>query len=143
MAEAAHDATLKKGFKTHLKETKGHVKRLETIFKKLDEDPSGKTCKAMEGLVKEGKETINEDATPVVKDAALIAAAQRVEHYEMAGYGTVRTYATLMGHRDVAKLLQSTLNEESATDKKLTAASTKLNVKVPLGHKKGQTPKKK
>jgi ferritin-like metal-binding protein YciE len=143
MAEAAHDPVLKKGFKTHLKETHGHVKRLDMIFKKLDEDPAGKTCRAMEGLVKEGKETINEDATPSVKDAALIAAAQRVEHYEIAGYGTVRTYATLMGHRDIAKLLQSTLEEESATDKKLTTASKKLNVKIPLGHQKGQLPKKK
>jgi ferritin-like metal-binding protein YciE len=143
MAKAAHDPTLKKGFKTHLKETEGHVHRLEKIFKKLGEDAGGKTCKAMEGLIKEGKETINEDATPAVKDAALIAAAQRVEHYEMAGYGTVRTYASLMGHSDASKLLQATLNEEGATDKKLTAASKKLNVKIPLGHKKGQVPAKK
>jgi ferritin-like metal-binding protein YciE len=142
MAEAAHDSTLKKGFKTHLKETEGHVKRLEKIFKKLGEDPSGKTCKAMEGLVKEGKETINEDASPAVKDAALIAAAQRVEHYEMAGYGTVKTFASLMGHREAAQILGLTLKEETLTDKKLTAASKKVNAKVPLGHKKGQTPKK-
>jgi ferritin-like metal-binding protein YciE len=142
MAEAAHDPTLKKGFKTHLKETEGHVKRLEKIFKKLGEDPSGKTCKAMEGLVKEGKETINEDASAAVKDAALIAAAQRVEHYEMAGYGTVKTYATLMGHRDAAQALNLTLKEEAATDKKLTVASRKVNSKVPLGHKKGEVPKK-
>ena len=142
MAAAAHNPTLKKGFKTHLKETEGHVKRLEKIFKKLGEDPDGKTCKAMEGLVKEGKETINEDATPAVKDAALIAAAQRVEHYEIAGYGTVRTYASLMGHHEAAQLLQATLKEESATDKKLTAASKKLNAKIPLGHRKGVKPRK-
>lgn len=142
MAEAAHDPALKKGFKVHFKETQGHVKRLEKIFKKLDEDPSGKTCKAMEGLVKEGKETINEDASPAVKDAALIAAAQRVEHYEIAGYGTVKTYAALMGHREAAQLLALTLKEEGATDKKLTTASKKVNAKIPLGHIKGQKPKK-
>ena len=142
MAAAAHDSTLKKGFKMHLKETEGHVKRLEKIFKNLGEDPSGKTCKAMEGLVKEGKETINEDASPAVKDASLIAAAQRVEHYEMAGYGTVKTYATLMGHREAAQILGLTLKEETLTDKKLTVASKKVNAKVPLGHKKGKSPKK-
>jgi ferritin-like metal-binding protein YciE len=138
MAEAANDPTLKQGFETHLEETKGHVQRLEQIFKKLDEKPTGKTCQAMEGLIKEGKETINEDATPEVKDAALIAAAQRVEHYEMAGYGTVRTYAELMGHDDAVTLLQQTLDEEVATDKKLTTAAQSLNAQVPLGHAKGQ-----
>ena len=143
MKEAAHAAPLKKGFATHLKETKGHVKRLEKIFAKLDEDPSGKTCKAMEGLIKEGKKVINEDASPAVKDAALIAAAQRVEHYEIAGYGTVRAFAKLMGHREAQSLLQATLNEEGACDKKLTKAAATLNAKVPLGHRKGATPAKK
>ncbi len=94
----------------------------------------GKTCQAMKGLIREGKEVISEDASPAVKDAALIGAAQRVEHYEMAGYGTVRTFAQLMGHDRAAELLQTTLDEEGATDKKLTAAAKKLNVKVPLGH---------
>jgi ferritin-like metal-binding protein YciE len=141
MAGAAHNSTLKKGFQVHLKETVVHVKRLEKIFKKLGENPQGKTCKAMEGLVNEGKETINENASPAVKDAALIAAAQRVEHYEMAGYGTVKTYAMLMGHKETAKLLSLTLKEESLTDKKLTKASKAVNSKVPLGHKQGQTPK--
>jgi ferritin-like metal-binding protein YciE len=142
MAEAAHNSELKKGFKLHLKQTEGHVKRLEKIFKKLDEKPTGKTCKAMEGLIKEGKETIAEDATPAVKDAALIAAAQRVEHYEIAGYGSVKTYATLLGHKEAAAALQSTLDEEAATDRKLTTAARKLNVKIPLGHKKGGIPAK-
>jgi len=137
MAKAANDAKLKQGFETHLEETKGHVQRLEQIFKKLDEKPTGKTCQAMEGVIKEGKETINEDATPEVKDAALIAAAQRVEHYEIAGYGTVRTYAKLMGHDDASALLQQTLDEEAATDKKLTTAAQTLNAHVPLGHRKG------
>ena len=139
MAEAANDATLKEGFETHLQETKGHVQRLEVIFNALNEKPTGKTCQAMEGLIKEGKETINEEATPEVKDAALIAAAQRVEHYEMAGYGTVRTYAELMGHEDASSLLQQTLDEESATNKKLTAAADSLNSRIPLGHSKGQS----
>jgi len=137
MAEAANDETLKQGFETHLEETQEHVQRLEQIFEALDEEPTGKTCKAMEGLIREGKETINEDATPEVKDAALIAAAQRVEHYEMAGYGAVRTYADLMGHEDAAELLQATLDEEGATDEKLTEVAQSLNLRVPLGHKKG------
>ena len=137
MAEAAHAKPLKKGFETHLEQTKEHARRIEQIFRDLDEgEPTGKTCQAMKGLIKEGKETISEDATPAVKDAALIAAAQRVEHYEIAGYGTVRTYAKLMGHEQVAAVLQKTLDEEGATDKKLTTASKKLNDAVPLGHKR-------
>jgi ferritin-like metal-binding protein YciE len=137
MEEAAHAGVLKKGFATHLKETLGHVKRLEKIFSAMEEKPTGKTCRAMAGLIKEGQETINEDASPAVKDAALIAAAQRVEHYEIAGYGAVRTYASLMGHAEAKKLLQLTLEEEAATDKKLTKAAATLNLKIPLGHKKG------
>ena len=137
MAEAAHEPVLKRGFESHLQETRGHVQRLEELFQQLGEKPTGKTCKAMEGLIKEGKETINEDASPEVKDAALIAAAQRVEHYEIAGYGVVRTYANLMGHGEAAATLQSTLDEEAATDKKLTSVAESLNVRVPLGHAKG------
>jgi ferritin-like metal-binding protein YciE len=138
MAGAANDLHLKQGFETHLEETKVHVQRLEQIFNALSEKPTGKTCQAMEGLIKEGKETINENASPEVKDAALIAAAQRVEHYEMAGYGTVRTYAELMGHDQAVRLLQQTLDEERATDKKLTNAAQSLNAQVPLGHRKGE-----
>jgi len=141
MAEAANEPVLKQGFETHLEETRGHVQRLEQIFQELGEKPTGKTCRAMEGLIKEGKETINEDATPEVKDAALIAAAQRVEHYEIAGYGVVRTYANLMGHGTAAGLLQSTLDEEAATDQKLTSVAESLNVRVPFGHEKGATPR--
>src|ERR1700761_4749497 len=117
MAEAANDAKWKQAFQTHLEETKGHVQRLEQIFQELGEKPTGKTCQAMEGLIKEGKEVINEDASPAVKDAALIAAAQRVEHYEMAGYGTVRTFAKIMGHKEAHRLLQATLDEEGACDR--------------------------
>ena len=140
MAEAANDPLLKRGFQAHLEETKVHVARLEQIFNQFGEKPTGKTCRAMEGLIKEGKETINENATPEVKDAALIAAAQRVEHYEIAGYGVVRTYANLMGHDAAATVLQSTLDEEANTDKKQTAVAETLNVQVPLGHEKGVSP---
>jgi ferritin-like metal-binding protein YciE len=131
MAKAASAPELSKAFKDHLKETEGQVKRLETIFEKLGTSPKGKKCKAMEGLVEEGKETISEDADPSVKDAGLIAAAQRVEHYEMAGYGCVRTFARLLGHDDAADLLQETLDEEGAADKKLTKlAETVINVEA-------------
>jgi ferritin-like metal-binding protein YciE len=135
MAKAAHAPALKEGFEMHLEETKVHAQRIEQIFNDLNEgDPTGKTCQAMKGLIKEGKETISEDASPEVKDAALIAAAQRVEHYEIAGYGTVRTYAEIMNHTLAVQLLQSTLDEEAATNDKLTAASEKLNAKIPIGH---------
>jgi ferritin-like metal-binding protein YciE len=135
MAEAAHSPELKQGFRTHLEEKRQHARRIEEIFQELEEGrPTGKTCPAMKGLIKEGKETINENASPQVKDAALIAAAQRVEHYEIAGYGSVRTYAQLMGHSNAAALLQATLDEEAATDQKLTAAALKVNADVPVGH---------
>jgi len=130
MAAAAFAPPLKKGFQTHLKETKEHARRLERILKGLGEDAEGKTCQAMKGLVKEGSETISEDASKEVKDAALIAAAQRVEHYEIAGYGCVRTYAGLLGRKKDAQVLGMTLKEEAATDKKLTAAAATLNLKV-------------
>lgn len=130
MAKAAHSEDLKAGFEEHLEQTKGHVERLEKIFDKLDESPKGKKCKAMEGLVEEGSEAIEDPMSPEVKDAALIAAAQRVEHYEMAGYGTVRTYAELLDDAEAAKILQTTLDEEGDTDKKLTKLSKKLNKKA-------------
>ena len=120
MAKAASSPQLAKAFTAHLGETKGHVERLEKIFKMLEVNPKGKTCKAMEGLLEEGKELMEEKADPTVMDAALIAAAQRVEHYEMAGYGCVRTYARLLGYEEAADVLQTTLDEEGAADKKLT-----------------------
>lgn len=120
MAKAATAPKLSKAFESHLKQTRGHVARLDKIFKKLGSAPKGKKCKAMEGLLAEGKELMAEDADAAVMDAALIGAAQRVEHYEMAGYGCVRTYARLLGHNDVAELLQKTLDEEGAADKALT-----------------------
>ena len=107
------------------------MKRLEVIFDAMDVSPKGKKCKAMEGLVEEGSEMVEEDAEPAVKDAGLIAAAQRVEHYEMAGYGTARTIATILGHAKAAKLLQETLDEETETDQKLTElAMSTINVEA-------------
>jgi ferritin-like metal-binding protein YciE len=121
MAKAATDAKLQQAFTKHLRETEGHVERLERIFKALGQTPRGKKCKGMEGLVEEGKEILEEDGLPEVIDAALISAAQRVEHYEIAAYGCLRTYAQLLGMRDADRLLQQTLTEEEATDEALTA----------------------
>jgi ferritin-like metal-binding protein YciE len=128
MAKAAHAPALKAGFEAHFAQTKEHATRLEQIFEVLGKQADGKKCQAMEGLIKEGKEMISEKASPEVKDVSLIAAAQRVEHYEIAGYGCVRTYAKILGHKEAAKTLQTTLDEEAATDKKLTAAAEKLNL---------------
>ena len=130
MARAATSPALRKGFEKHLEETKVQVERLEAIFEQLDESPKGKKCKAMEGLVEEGSEVIEEDMDDDVRDAALIAAAQRVEHYEIAGYGCVRTYAELLGESKAAKLLQKTLDEEGATDKTLTGLAEQINVEA-------------
>jgi ferritin-like metal-binding protein YciE len=131
MAKAASSPELKAAFKKHLKETEGHVTRLEQAFKSLDQKASKKTCKAMQGLIAEGEDTIEEDAEPEVKDAALIAAAQRVEHYEIAAYGTVSAYAKLLEKKDVLKLLQATLAEEKATDEALTElAESTINVEA-------------
>jgi ferritin-like metal-binding protein YciE len=121
MAKAAQSPDLQKAFTKHLRETEGHVGRLERIFTSLGEAPRGKACKGMEGLVDEGKDILQEDGAPEVIDAALIAAAQRVEHYEIAAYGCLRTYAQLLGNTDADRLLQQTLAEEEATDKALTA----------------------
>ena len=121
MAKAASHDQLKAAFTEHLEQTKGHVERLETMFKSLGESPKGKKCKAMEGLIEEGKEILEEDMEDHVRDAAIIAAAQRVEHYEMAGYGCARTFAQQLGHQEIADLLQQTLDEEKAADEKLTS----------------------
>lgn len=121
MAKKASSQMLKDAFTSHLAETEGHVQRLEKIGKILDISLKGKTCHAMAGLVEEGKEVIEEDGDGAVIDAALIGAAQRVEHYEIAAYGTVRGIAKQLGHGDVVKLLQQTLDEEGAADKKLTS----------------------
>ena len=120
MAKASSNEELKGGFEEHLEQTKEHVARLERIAEQLGKKLAGHKCKAMEGLVEEGAELIGEDAEDSVRDAGLIGAAQRVEHYEMAGYGTARALAKQLGHNDIAKILGQTLQEEKETDEKLT-----------------------
>jgi ferritin-like metal-binding protein YciE len=120
MAKAAESPLLRDAITKHLRETEGQVQRLEDIFKILDERPQGKRCKGMEGLVEEGKEIMEEKGAGAVLDAALIAAAQKVEHYEIASYGCLITYAGLLGDRNAVRLLKQTLAEEEATDKALT-----------------------
>ena len=128
MAEKATDAELKKGFETHLAETQNQVSRLEQAFKLLGEKAEAETCEATKGLLKEGKEIMEKDAEPEVMDAMLIAAAQKVEHYEIATYGTVCTWAEQLGLTELHTLLGETLNEEETTDKKLTKlAKSKIN----------------
>lgn len=120
MAKGANSAELRRGFEEHLEQTRTQVERLEEAAQMLDVSLKGKKCKAMEGLIEEGKELLSEDADPAVLDAGLIAAAQKVEHYEIAAYGTVCTWAKELGMNDVADLLGQTLEEEKATDEKLT-----------------------
>jgi len=131
MAKAASSDELRAAIEEHLEVTRGQVQRLEQVFQELEVNPKGKKCKGMEGLIEEGKEMMEEDAEPAVLDAALIGAAQRVEHYEMAGYGCVRTYARILGYDDAAELLQQTLDEEAEADKKLTElAESVINVEA-------------
>jgi len=127
MAKAAQSAALKQGFEHHLEQTKGHVDRLERIFSAMDQSPKGRKCAGMQGLVEEGEEVIKEQSSSYALDAGLIASAQRVEHYEIAGYGTVRTFAELLGDNEAVELLQQTLDEEKLTDRKLTELSKEVN----------------
>jgi ferritin-like metal-binding protein YciE len=127
MAKAASSEELREGFEAHLEQTKGQVQRLETIFQSLNESPKGKKCVAMEGLVKEGYEVTKEDFEDAVLDAALIGAAQRVEHYEIAAYGTVHEFAKVLGETEHASLLEKTLQEEKQTDEKLTKLAKEIN----------------
>ena len=120
MAKGASSAELQQAFESHLEQTKEHVERLDQIFAQLDEKPTGKTCKAMKGLIEEGSEMLAQEGDESVIDAGLIGAAQRVEHYEIAAYGTVRTFANLLGEDEAVELLQQTLDEEGETDKKLS-----------------------
>jgi ferritin-like metal-binding protein YciE len=120
MRDAATSSELKNAFDMHLEETRGHVRRLENVFSQLGIAAERQTCPAMKGLIKEGQEMIDAEGDPQVRDSALIAAAQRVEHYEMAGYGSVRSFARRLGLPEIADTLQMTLNEEGAADKKLT-----------------------
>jgi ferritin-like metal-binding protein YciE len=126
MAKAATSSELRTAFETHLKETEGQIKRLDRVFEILGKASSGKSCKGMRGLLEEGAEVMGETEGEV-RDAAMISAAQRVEHYEMAGYGSVRTYAELLGQNEIANLLQQTLDEEGETNKKLTQIASKVN----------------
>ena len=137
MAKAATAPELKNAFNRHLEQTRQQVERLERIFKDMGKTPRGKKCIGMEGLIEEGNEMVKEKADPAVKDAGLISAAQRVEHYEMAGYGTVRTYAQLLGFSDAAQALQQTLNEEGDTDHKLTELAESM-INPAAEHESGE-----
>lgn len=127
MAKAASNSELRQAFEEHLRQTSEQVSRLEQIFEMLGEKPTGKKCLGMEGLVKEGAETMKEDYDGAVMDAALIGAGQRVEHYEIAGYGTVREFAQLLGEDEHVSLLEQTLEEEKQTDEKLTQLAENIN----------------
>ncbi|MFO0970131.1 MAG: ferritin-like domain-containing protein [Gemmataceae bacterium] len=131
MAKAVSSDDLKEALETHLEETMEQAKRLETICRKLGINPKGQKCKAMEGLLEEGKESMElEVDDPQIRDAAIIAAAQRVEHYEIAGYGCARTFAELLGEDEAAELLQTTLDEEAGADKKLTEVAQSINMEA-------------
>jgi ferritin-like metal-binding protein YciE len=119
MAKAASSDELKEAFEKHLEQTKGHMERLEQVFEEIDEKPKGKTCHGMKGLIEEGSEVLKADGEDSVLDAGIIVAAQKVEHYEIAGYGSVRTFAQLLGQDKSAELLQQTLDEESETNELL------------------------
>ena len=134
MAKNATNPQLKKAFTDHLQETEGHVARLEEIFEMLGESNRGKKCKGMEGLIEEAKELLEEDAAEEVLDAGMISKAQHVEHYEIAGYGTVRTYAQQLGFDQQAELLQETLDEESKANELLTQiAESSVNIEAERG----------
>src|SRR5574338_1226508 len=120
MAKAAHSEELRKGFEEHLRQTERHAQRIEQIFAEREGSPGGKKCVGMEGLIEEGSELMKEAKEPDALDAGLIAAAQKVEHYEISGYGTARAWARKMGYHDAARLLEETLDEEAMTDEKLT-----------------------
>lgn len=130
LAKAARNEDLRNAFELHVRETKEHVRRLEILFQALGTSPEGKKCKAMKGLVAEARECIEEDADPDVLDASLIVAAQKVEHYEIAGYGSARTFARVLKYDDAARSLEETLKEESVTDEKLTQLAQKVNPKA-------------
>jgi ferritin-like metal-binding protein YciE len=133
MAKAASSDELRRGFEEHLEQTKGHVERLEKIFKSLGESPKGKKCKGMVGLIEEGEEVIDEDFEDALMDAALIGAAQRVEHYEIAAYGTACAFAKELGQTEHESLLTETLEEEKETDEKLTKLSQEINPQANNG----------
>ena len=130
LIEAAHHGELKNALQEHLSVTKKQISRLDRIFLQLREKPTGETGKGMKGLIKEGDEIVSSGGSPSTVDAGIISAAQRIEHYEMAGYGTVRTYARLLGRDDIAQLLQETLNEVKEADERLTEIAISVNVEA-------------
>lgn len=130
MAKSAKNEKLRTAFEHHLEETKNQIKRLEQVSKDIKVDIKGEDCEAMKGLVKEGEEMMKEDAKDAVHDAGLIASAQRVEHYEIAGYGTVVRYLEMLNMKDAAKLMEETLKEEKETDKKLTKLAEEINAEA-------------
>jgi ferritin-like metal-binding protein YciE len=151
MAKAASSTELRSAFQNHLEQTKEHIERIETIFEGLDEEPEGKPCKGMAGLIAEGKEALEEDMEDDLRDAALIAAAQRVEHYEIAAYGTAKSFASLLDEREAADLLDQTLNEEKEADQLLSEVSEEVNARAcgesvteleraPMRRAKGKAP---
>ena len=141
MAKAASSDELKQGFEEHLEQTRDHVQRLEKIFKSLKESPKGKKCAGMEGLVKEGSEVMEEDFEGALMDAALIGAAQRVEHYEIAAYGTASEFAKILGESEHVALLEETLQEEKETDEKLTELAKEINPQANEEAQESEEPK--
>lgn len=138
MADAATSSQLRAAFTAHLEETEGHVSRLEEIFDALGEETGGETCKAMEGLIREGEDYVKAGGDKDVRDAGLIGAAQRVEHYEIAGYGTARTLAARLGESEAADKLQATLDEEGEADHKLTEiAESEVNAEAAASTRRG------
>jgi len=133
MAKGASSSELKEAFEKHLEQTKGHVQRLEQVFEQLDESPQGKTCQAMKGLIKEGSEILKEEGEDSVLDAGLIVAAQKVEHYEIASYGSVCTFAELLGKNEAGELLRATLDEESETNEILNQLAESIVNPEALG----------
>ncbi|HEX5233732.1 MAG TPA: ferritin-like domain-containing protein [Silvibacterium sp.] len=130
LIEASHNPNLRQAFEHHLEETRNHVTRLEQILQRMNESPKGKTCEGMKGLLKEGDERVSDSGEAEVLDAGIISAAQRVEHYEIAAYGSARTYAELLGDQEAVRLLSQTLEEEKAADAKLNQVARTVNVEA-------------
>jgi ferritin-like metal-binding protein YciE len=138
LAETAASPELVAAFENHLEQTREHITRLESVFEEIGQRPERVSCAGMKGLIEEGNKLVSEDADPIVKDAALISAAQRVEHYEMAVYGTLRTWARLLGYEESATLLDETLDEEEGTDSALTGIAQGINVGAAAGGDAGE-----
>lgn len=140
MIDAASSEELQNALNEHLEVTREQAKRIEQIFQNMGEKLKAEKCKGMEGVIKEGAEILSEDMDENVKDAAIISAAQRVEHYEMAGYGTVRTWANLLGESEAEELLQETLDEEKEADEKLNQLAEQINVQAEAGADEEEEP---